>query len=225
MKTQISRKVRRFQLQVMAYGNSYYIERIAQLERLLARVPHAVQLDLIGVGEIPADFALTIRSALRARRPRTQIIANACSSLHGASVLVWLLGDRRMIRDDAKVFFRKANVSDPDDDEQEPWKEKEFSIWDLSSDLDPEEGDYVRVLELIDEFLPVKELAGRLISVPELRHFGLIDNERIDRFLATALRKQRAVRPSRARQTDSMNEETRNAEQPSHHDNTLDFMI
>ena len=42
------------------------------------------------------------------------------------------------------------------------------------------------MLQCINEFLPVKELAGRLIEVPVLRQFGLVENEKVDQFLATA---------------------------------------
>ncbi len=45
------------------------------------------------------------------------------------------------------------------------------------------------MLQLINEFLPVKEMAGRLIGVPVLRQFGLIENEKVDSFLATVLSK------------------------------------
>ena len=55
--------------------------------------------------------------------------------------------------------------------------------------FDPEEGDYARVLQIINEFLPVKEMAGRLICVPVLRQFGLIENEKVDSFLAAAFSK------------------------------------
>ena len=56
--------------------------------------------------------------------------------------------------------------------------------------------DYARVLQLINEFLPVKELAGRLIEVPVLRQFGLVENEQVDSFLARAFRKsERALTP------------------------------
>src|SRR5437762_531361 len=58
-----------------------------------------------------------------------------------------------------------------------------------NSDIDPDEGDYARVLQLIDEFLPVKEMAGRLISVQVLRQFGLIENEKVDNFLLAAFSK------------------------------------
>jgi hypothetical protein len=32
----------------------------------------------------------------------------------------------------------------------------------------------------------VKELAGKIVNVPVLRQFGLVENEKLDRFLATA---------------------------------------
>lgn len=191
MKTRSRQRLRRFQLQLGSCGNCYYIDRIAQLEAALARKPRLLQIDMIGVGEVPADSALLIRSVLLNRSPKTQIITNARSSLQGGSVLVWLLGDSRIIRDDARLHFRRANLPKNDEtEEDEVWKDSELSFWD-SSEIDAEEGDYARVLQLINEFLPVKELAGRLIEVPELRQFGLVENEKVDHFLATALGKKR----------------------------------
>jgi hypothetical protein len=190
MKTQTRQGRRQFQLQIMSYGNSYYIDRIAELEKALFRKPRSLQINLVGVGEIPADSALQIRSVLTDRPARTRIITNARSSLRGGAVLVWLLGDRRMIRDDAKVFFRRADLSeDAEVDPNEVWKDGGSKYRDSYSEIDPEEGDYARVLQLIDEFLPVKELAGRLIGVPVLRQFGLVENEKVDEFLTTAFGK------------------------------------
>jgi hypothetical protein len=187
MKTRTTHRLRRFQLKVLSYGYSYYIERIAQLESALAKKPRRLQIDMVGTGEIPADSALLIRSALMNRSPKTRIVTAARSSLQGGAVMVWLLGDNRIIRDDARLFFRRADLSE--DHEAKPdevWKVEEPNPWASSSAVDPEEGDYARVLEVINEFLPVRELAGRLIGVPVLRQFGLVENEKVDNFLATA---------------------------------------
>jgi hypothetical protein len=192
MKSRLRQGVRRFELKVKAYANSYYIDRIAQLEKVLARKPRSVQIDMIGVGEIPADVALLIRAVLMARSPKTRIITNARSSLQGGSVLVWLLGDHRSIRDDARVYFRHANLSEEQEAEQvEVLKYSAPSYRDSYSEtVDPEEWDYLRVLQLINEFLPVKELTGRPIGVPVLRQFGLVENEKVDGFLAAAFSKR-----------------------------------
>jgi hypothetical protein len=88
------------------------------------------------------------------------------------------------------VFFRRVDMSETNDvDENEVWKESDLKYMDSFSETDPEDSDYVKVLRLIDEFLPVKELAGKVINVPVLRQFGLVENEKLDRFLATAFGK------------------------------------
>jgi hypothetical protein len=186
MKTPSRQSRRPFKLMLLGYGNHYYIERIARLETALARKPRTLQLDLIGVGEIPADSALLIRSVLLKRSPKTRLITNARSSLQNGSVLVWLLGDTRLLRDDARLFFRRATLPEGDEAKQEDEWNGEPKFRDSFSEIDPEEGDYARVLQCINEFLPVKELAGRLIEMPVLRQFGLVENEKVDHFLATA---------------------------------------
>ena len=51
----------------------------AKLEKALAKRPRRFQIDLVGNGEIPADWALLIRSILIQRAPQTQLITNARS--------------------------------------------------------------------------------------------------------------------------------------------------
>jgi len=193
MKTRKKPSHRRFQLKIL-YGDAYYIDRVARLKAKLAKKPRSLQIDMVGAGDIPADTALQIRSALTRRWAQTRIITHAHSSLQGGSVLVWLLGDKRVIRDDAKLFFRRTTL--PEDAEAKPdetWKESELKCRDSYSEIDPDEGDYARVLQLIDEYLPVKELAGRLIGLPVLRQFGLVENEKVDHFLTIAFSKSDAA--------------------------------
>jgi hypothetical protein len=168
-------------------GNTYYLERVAKLEDALGDVPKQLQLDLMGDGEIDADWALLIRDVLAQRSPDTKLITNARSCLKNGSALVWLLGDSRLIRGDAKVFFRRADlVEDADIGLEKVWNECSMKYIDSYSEADPEEASQAQVLHYINEFLPVRELAGRMIDVRTLRQFGLVENEKLDRFLATA---------------------------------------
>jgi hypothetical protein len=200
MKNRSRPGLRRFLVEVLSYGNSYYIERIAELERVLAKKPRELQIEIAGSGEIPADAALRFRAALRERSPGTRIVTRASSSLQGGSVLLWLLGDRRTIRDDARLYFRPTTWSGEDEVQAEAWKPREPRYRDSYSDIEPEEGDYARVLERINEFLPVGEMAGRFIGLPVLRQFGLIENEKVDRFLTAVFSKnpEPAESPSKA---------------------------
>ena len=187
MKSKAKQEPHRFPLSLLHYGNSYYIERIAALERALARKPRQLQIDMVGEGEIPADWALLIRSILKQHAAQTQVITNARSSLQNGSVLVWLLGDSRIIRDDARIFFRRADASEDTNSEPEKvWDEDDMKYVDSFSEADPEEADHAKVLQHINEFLPVKELVGRVIDVPTLWQFGLAENDKLDAFLATA---------------------------------------
>ncbi|MEJ0088570.1 MAG: hypothetical protein WDM80_02250 [Limisphaerales bacterium] len=191
MKSKTKQGPLRFSLSLLHYGNSYYIERIAALEKALAKRPRQLQLDMLGEGEIAADWALLIRSILGQHSPKTQIITNARCSLKNGSVLVWLLGDRRLIRDDARLFFRRATTDD--EDTEKTWKEGDLKHSESAPEIDPEEADHARVLQLINEFLPVKELVGRAIELPVLRQFGLVENEKLDNFLATAFAPAKAL--------------------------------
>ena len=201
MKKPSRQGLRRFRVEVWSYGN--YVERIAELERVLAKKPRVLQIEIVGTGEIQADVALRFRAALMERSPRTRIVTNAHSSLQGGSVLLWLLGDSRSIREDARLYFRRTTWSE-EDEVRENGREDEPVYRDSYSAIDPDEGDYARVLELINEFLPVKEMAGRLIGAPVLRQFGLIENEKVDNFLATVFSK----RPEPAKRSlNSMNQQ------------------
>jgi hypothetical protein len=188
MKSKTKREPLRFPLSLLHCGNSYYIERTAALEKALACKPRLLQIDMSGEGDIQADWALMIRSLVNRRAAGTRLITNARSSLQNSAVLVWLLGDRRLIRDDARIFFRRANFSDDAGAPVEKvWLDDDLKYVDSYSEIDPEEADYAKVLRLINEFLPVEELVGRVIDVSVLRQFGLVENDQFDTFLATAV--------------------------------------
>jgi hypothetical protein len=167
-------------LKLCSWGN--YIDEAYQLETILARKPVRLQIEFVGSGEIPADSALLMRSMILKRSEQTRIVTHARSSLQGATVLIWLLGDTRLIREDARLSFRPAGPFVADD-ASTVWKDRSFF-----DDDDMEEHDYIRVLQAINEFLPVKELAGRPVEASVLKQFGLIDNQKVDDLLATAFR-------------------------------------
>lgn len=188
MITNYGHELRQFPVNLLYNGNAYYIQRVAELEDALADVPKQLHLELIGDGEIDLDLALLFRDVLRQRSPETRLVTRARSSLRNGSVLVWLLGDRRTIREDAHVFFRRANVTEqPDNEPGKVWDEDALKYMDSYSEADPEEVDQAQVLHYINEFLPVRELAGRIVDVRTLRQFGLIENEKLDQFLASTL--------------------------------------
>src|SRR3974390_3451297 len=105
-RTKTTKRHSKLLLKLRSWGS--YIDEAYQLASLLAKKPVRLQIEFVGSGEIPADSALLMRSMLLKRSPRTRIVTNARSSLQGATLLVWLLGDTRLIRDDARLNLRPA---------------------------------------------------------------------------------------------------------------------
>ena len=196
-------------LQLSSWGS--YLDEAAELEDLLRKKPARLRIELSGVGEMPSDTTLLIRSILLARSPRTQVTTHARSSLQGGAVLVWLLGDQRLIRDDARLRFRAAGPFE-NNDSGTPWVEP-----DTLTDDEFENADYIRVLQLINEFLPVRELAGRSIELPTLRQFGLVDNAKTDEVLAALLarQKRRAAKPTKKPKAKRVRSQARPPHTPS----------
>jgi hypothetical protein len=187
MKTTKRKYVIDFRFKLPAYDDVYYIKRTLKLEAALTRKPDILRLEMIGGGEIPADTALLIRSVLMSRSAGIELVTNARSSLQGGSVLVWLLGDQRMIREDARVFFKRNPLADENPVEvYAGLGEGQSKYKDSYSSIDPEDADYERVLKLINEFLPAQQFAGRVVSVNMLREFGLVDNEHVSSLPAPA---------------------------------------
>lgn len=187
MKTRQNKYVSDFRFKLPSYDDSYYIKRALKLEATLKRKPEVLQLEMIGEGEMPADTALLVRSILMNRPRGIELVTNARSSLRGGSVLVWLLGDRRMIREDARIFFKRNPLADENPVEvYAGLGQAESKYKDSYSSLDPEDADYAQILKLINEFLPVRQFAGRIVSVNMLREFGLVDNQQVSTVPATS---------------------------------------
>src|ERR1044071_1052159 len=129
--------LRRLRVEVRSWGN--YVEQIAELKRVLAKKPRTLHIEIIGTGEISADSALRFRAALMERSSRTRIVTNAHSTLQGGSVLLWLLGDGRTIREDARLYFRRTTWSE-EDEVRENGGEDEPVYRDSYSAIDPDEG-------------------------------------------------------------------------------------
>jgi hypothetical protein len=185
-RTKTTKRHSKLLLKLRSWGS--YIDEAYQLESLLGRKPARLQIEFVGSGEIPADSALLMRSIILKRSPGTRIVTNARSSLQGATALIWLLGDERLIREDARLHFRPAGPFVADE-VSTGWRDRSFF-----HEEDMEEEDYIRVLQAINEFLPVKELAGRPVEVAVLKEFGLIDNEGVDGLLTTAFGRGRERR-------------------------------
>ena len=150
------------------------------LQRIAAAWKNSVTnliLDFEDINQMPPNPALRLYDLLKSKPPGTTITANAHSPIINCGCLLWLAADRRYIRPTGWMFFRRLNTSarrqrkrgDIFDDE--PWRGTD----DDQARPDFTEMDYRRVLELINQYLPTKDFANKVITPALLDEFCLLD--------------------------------------------------
>ena len=117
------------------------------------------EISILGPEGLYPEFALTIHDLIRQRPHGGQVTVRSLGSLLNADVLVWLAGDRRIIRSNAFVRFEAPLA---------PRMRKGR----LKS-LDPT---YDQVFRSITKNLP-PEFAGREIWPAELNEWAVTEND------------------------------------------------
>ena len=154
----------------------------------LAGGPKQLKLRFVGFSYSPADHALIISEILATKRNGVTIITDAWSPVIGSSVLTWLAGDIRRIRKTAYLNFRSPLDNGNPRRRNFPWDDC-FDLFagDAEPGIDLAEQDYKTVLQLIDEYLPIKQMAGKIITPDMLKEFGLLENSPLDNLLKHCL--------------------------------------
>jgi len=140
------------------------------------RVPQ-LELEFNEINQMPPNAALRLYEILQRKPAGTTLDAKAHSPIQNCGILVWLAADRRYIRSTSWMYFRPVRSGKrrrqpaPWDDEQDWWRfeEEESSLPNFG------EMDYRTVLRLMNNYLPVKGLAGKVLTPALLDEFCLLD--------------------------------------------------
>lgn len=126
-----------------------------------------LRIDLLGPGCMLNDTALMAYHVLRERPGSMRLHAHSHTCLINGAILPWLAADTRSIRPDAWI-----QVSHPREG-GEPLGLKEYPTA-LSGEEPPSLTDLRTIHRLLNEFLPVEEIAGMRLFEADLRELGLI---------------------------------------------------
>jgi hypothetical protein len=135
------------------------IAAIGELDSMLRTPAANYEISLLGPEGLYPEFALTMYELITRRPHGGHVTVRSLGSLLNADVLVWLAGDRRIIRPNGWVQFEA-----PLPPRKRGWKGRPRS-------LDPT---YDQVFKLITQKLP-PEFAGREIWPSELNEWALIE--------------------------------------------------
>jgi hypothetical protein len=149
---------------------------VDELEECLAKKPPQLTLKFVGIQRMDSDPVLLIYDTLLKKDETTQLITDARSPIVGNGVLLWLAGDVRLIRPTAWLRFenpkagRQRRRHHPWDDRHEWWQEEEDSgVPEESRNPNPQ-----TILKLMNRYLPVQILVGRLLTPHVLDEFCLL---------------------------------------------------
>lgn len=151
--------------------------------------PKQLRLRFIGPPQLSPDPALMLYDILTNQRNGVPLITEAWSPVLGPSILVWLTGDVRRIRPTTHFYFRSLEeIIQRRKSRRPPW-ENDFAA--LAGDAEPEVSprttDYATVLRLMDQYLPVEQFAGKIITPEMLQDLGLLENSPLDALLQKCL--------------------------------------
>lgn len=149
------------------------VTQLSLLESALEKEPKLLKLQLIGPSVMASDKALLLYDALMHRSPTTRLITHARSCLLDATVLLWLAGDERRIRETTWIQMDSLErLLDT-----EPWKNPEAARRRSINKFITEPAwvtDYRTAARILNEYLPLEEVADRPLYKMELEEMGLL---------------------------------------------------
>ncbi|MFZ5807628.1 MAG: hypothetical protein ACOY3I_10545 [Verrucomicrobiota bacterium] len=142
---------------VIIKGGFQYDEIIFSLEDAILQSPDRILIKLINVGPMPSFVALAYHAVLKNKNPKTELITSAYTPIGGAEILIWLMGDTRLMMPHGWIYLPAIKVN--------------------SHGISFE---YAQILSLIDEYMSVADNAGKMLRIPELNQLGLLAGSPLD---------------------------------------------
>ena len=158
--------------------------------------PRRVRFRFIGPHAMMPDSALVIYDILTTRNHGAELIMEAWSPVLGASMLVWLAGNVRRVRSTTHFRFRSLQEM-VRRASRRSFSENNFLV--VAGDVDPDDHPYVvdyrMVLQLMDQYLPIDQLADTIITPAKLKELGLLENSPLDDVLLRCMGAGRQSQP------------------------------
>jgi hypothetical protein len=145
---------------------------LTSIQTAISQPRKSLSLELLGPGIMMPDTALMAYHALKARPDTLSIHAHSHTCLIDGAILPWLMADTRSMRPDAWI-----QVSDGEEilDGCSPGH-GDYSTAVLAACESAATTDLRTIFHLLDEYLPVSEIAGLRLFESDLRDLGLIQH-------------------------------------------------
>jgi hypothetical protein len=150
-------------LNIARDSDEYIIHKI---EEALESKPREIEIIIQHRGSIEQDTVLILWEILINRDKRTHLKVNVRSSITDGVLLLVLMADSRVIRPHCHVMLEDPKlVTEPDFERHES---ERFSFYPSSSSKDSFGHDYLKVVELMNQYIEVSNICGKRYDLKEL---------------------------------------------------------
>jgi hypothetical protein len=137
--------------------------------------PREVTFELLGPGQLLHDTALMLFDELIHRPSGIHLRMHSRTSLFDGAILIWLCGDTRTIRRDA--WIQLSHIPETPGTGCEVDGRPNYTSSITVADESPSETDLRAIMDHLEDWLPVAEIAGHRLFAQDLRDLGLLDGE------------------------------------------------
>lgn len=150
-------------------------EIYTNLKEAISKKPSVLEIDLVGLGNLPQDLCLSLWYLLTSKDPKTHLVVCCNGNLIDGEVLVLLAADEKRIRPKTWMEISSLKKYEAMDFSRRSWSGKQFGS---QHDEPCFITDYRNVFEIMNRYLDCEFLSkGRVDIESTFREFGLLNSE------------------------------------------------
>lgn len=147
----------------------------SNLKDAMSKNPSALEIDLVGLGNLSQDLCLSLWYLLTSKDPKTHLVVCCNGNLIDGEVLVLLAADEKKIRPKTWMEISSLKKYEAMDFSRRNWSSKQFGS---QHDEPFFITDYRNVFEVMNQYLPCELLSkGRVDIESTFREYGLLNNQ------------------------------------------------
>ena len=150
-------------------------EIYTNVKEAISKKPSVLEIDLVGLGNLPQDLCLSLWYLLTSKDPKTHLVVCCNGNLIDGEVLVLLAADEKKIRPKTWMEISSLKKYEAMDFSRRNWSSKQFGS---QHDEPFFITDYRNVFEVMNRHLPCELLSkGRVDIESTFREYGLLNSE------------------------------------------------
>ena len=143
----------------------------------------AMHIELLGPGSLLPDTALMLYHELRARPTSLRVHMHSHTCLFDGAILLWLAADTRTMRPDAWIQITEIPET-PATGRKTRHGGNDYAASIVAEEECPADTDLRSIMDHLDEWLPVHEVAGLRLFPKDLGDLGLLNDDKENKALA-----------------------------------------